>query len=78
MGVRSVRGTMALEDPQAMIATVGSSKRTSRHVMDAGSGASAFSLCRCRTARMIKDMTVWLDGGISDEIRLSAVADIAR
>jgi nucleotide-binding universal stress UspA family protein len=78
MGVRSGRGTMTLKDPQAMIATVGSSKRPSRHVMDAGSGASAFSLCRCRTARMIKDMTVWLDGGISDEIRLSAVADIAR
>jgi nucleotide-binding universal stress UspA family protein len=27
---------------------------------------------------MIKDMMVWLDGGISDEIRLVAVADIAR
>ena len=27
---------------------------------------------------MIKDMVVWLDGGISDEIRLAAVADIAR
>ena len=27
---------------------------------------------------MIKDMMVWLDGGISDEIRLAAVADIAR
>jgi nucleotide-binding universal stress UspA family protein len=78
MGVRSGRGTMTLKDPQAMIATVGSSKRPSRHVMDAGSGASAFSLCRCRTARMIKDMIVLLDGGISDEIRLSAVADIAR
>jgi nucleotide-binding universal stress UspA family protein len=27
---------------------------------------------------MIKDVMVWLDGGISDEIRLVAVADIAR
>ena len=27
---------------------------------------------------MIKDMMVWLDSGISDEIRLAAVADIAR
>jgi nucleotide-binding universal stress UspA family protein len=27
---------------------------------------------------MIKDAMVWLDGGISDEIRLAAVADIAR
>jgi nucleotide-binding universal stress UspA family protein len=27
---------------------------------------------------MIKDVMVWLDGGISDEIRLSAVAEIAR
>jgi nucleotide-binding universal stress UspA family protein len=27
---------------------------------------------------MIKDIMVWLDGGISDEIRLAAVADIAR
>ena len=27
---------------------------------------------------MIKDMMVWLDGGISDEIRLAAVADMAR
>jgi nucleotide-binding universal stress UspA family protein len=27
---------------------------------------------------MIKDVMVWLDGGISDEIRLAAVADIAR
>jgi nucleotide-binding universal stress UspA family protein len=27
---------------------------------------------------MIKDMMAWLDGGISDEIRLGAVADIAR
>src|SRR3984957_2461961 len=27
---------------------------------------------------MIKDMMVWLDGGISDEIRLAAVADVAR
>jgi nucleotide-binding universal stress UspA family protein len=27
---------------------------------------------------MIEDMMVWLDGGISDEIRLAAVADIAR
>jgi nucleotide-binding universal stress UspA family protein len=27
---------------------------------------------------MIKDMMVWLDGGISDEIRLAAVADLAR
>ena len=27
---------------------------------------------------MIRDMMVWLDGGASDEIRLAAVADIAR
>src|SRR6202051_4164577 len=27
---------------------------------------------------MIKDMMVWLDGGISDEIRLAARADLAR
>jgi nucleotide-binding universal stress UspA family protein len=27
---------------------------------------------------MIKDVMVWLDGGISDEIRLAAVAEIAR
>jgi hypothetical protein len=27
---------------------------------------------------MIKDMMVWLDGGISDEVRLAVVADIAR
>src|SRR3981081_2395497 len=27
---------------------------------------------------MIKDVMVWLDGGISDEIRIAAVADIAR
>jgi nucleotide-binding universal stress UspA family protein len=27
---------------------------------------------------MIKDVMVWLDGGVSDEIRLAAVADIAR
>jgi nucleotide-binding universal stress UspA family protein len=27
---------------------------------------------------MIKDVMVWLDGGISDEMRLAAVADIAR
>jgi nucleotide-binding universal stress UspA family protein len=27
---------------------------------------------------MIKDVMVWLDGGISDEIRLAAVADIVR
>jgi len=27
---------------------------------------------------MIKDIMVWLDGGISDEMRLAAVADIAR
>ena len=25
---------------------------------------------------MIKDVMVWLDGGVSDEIRLAAVADI--
>lgn len=61
-----------------MIATVQSSKGPTSHVMDTGSGVSAFSICRCRTARMIKDMMVWLDGGISDEIRLAAVADIAR
>jgi nucleotide-binding universal stress UspA family protein len=27
---------------------------------------------------MIKDVMVWLDGGVSDDIRLAAVADIAR
>jgi nucleotide-binding universal stress UspA family protein len=27
---------------------------------------------------MIKDVMVWLDGGISDEVRLAAVADIAQ
>src|SRR5260370_11007750 len=27
---------------------------------------------------MIKDVVVWLDGGISDEVRLAAVAEIAR
>src|SRR3982075_2616257 len=27
---------------------------------------------------MIKDVMVWLDGGISDEVRLAAAADIAR
>src|ERR1700738_2263735 len=27
---------------------------------------------------MIRDVVVWLDGGISDEIRLAAVADISR
>src|SRR6202165_4367725 len=27
---------------------------------------------------MIKDLMVWLDGGISDEVRLAAVAEIAR
>jgi nucleotide-binding universal stress UspA family protein len=27
---------------------------------------------------MIKDVMVWLDGGISDEVRLAAVADIVR
>ncbi|MGZ3272065.1 MAG: universal stress protein [Croceibacterium sp.] len=27
---------------------------------------------------MIKDLMVWLDGGISDEVRLAAAADIAR
>jgi nucleotide-binding universal stress UspA family protein len=27
---------------------------------------------------MIRDVMVWLDGGISDEVRLAAVADIAR
>jgi len=27
---------------------------------------------------MIKDVMVWLDGGISDEVRLAAVVDIAR
>src|SRR6202035_1528178 len=27
---------------------------------------------------MIRDVIVWLDGGISDEVRLAAVADIAR
>jgi hypothetical protein len=45
MGVRSVRGTMALEDPQAMIATVQSNKGPTSHVMDTGSGVSAFSIC---------------------------------
>lgn len=27
---------------------------------------------------MIKDLMVWLDGGVSDDIRLAAVADIAK
>src|SRR5262245_12810469 len=27
---------------------------------------------------MIKDVMVWLDGSLSDEVRLAAVADIAR
>src|ERR1700694_286394 len=27
---------------------------------------------------MISDVMVWLDGGVSDEVRLAAVADIAR
>src|ERR1700675_2353334 len=27
---------------------------------------------------MIRDVMVWLDGGVSDEVRLAAVADIAR
>src|ERR1700721_2279157 len=27
---------------------------------------------------MIRDVMVWLEGGISDEVRLAAVADIAR
>jgi hypothetical protein len=27
---------------------------------------------------MIKDVMVWLDGGVSDEVRLAAIADIAR
>jgi hypothetical protein len=45
MGTRSVRGTMEPEDPQAMIATVRSSKGPTRHVMDTGSGVSAFSIC---------------------------------
>src|SRR6478672_4648050 len=27
---------------------------------------------------MIRDVMVWLDGGISDEVRLAAVAEIAR
>jgi hypothetical protein len=27
---------------------------------------------------MIKDVMVWLDGSLSDDIRLAAVADIAR
>jgi hypothetical protein len=27
---------------------------------------------------MIRDAMVWLDGGVSDEIRLAAVADMAR
>jgi nucleotide-binding universal stress UspA family protein len=27
---------------------------------------------------MVRDVMVWLDGGVSDEIRLAAVADIAR
>jgi hypothetical protein len=45
MGVRAARGTMALEVPQAMIAAVQSSKGPTIHVMDTGSGASAFSIC---------------------------------
>ena len=27
---------------------------------------------------MIRDVMVWLDGGVSDEIRLAAVADMTR
>jgi hypothetical protein len=27
---------------------------------------------------MIKDVMVWLDGSLSDDVRLAAVADIAR
>jgi hypothetical protein len=42
--VRSVRGTMAPEDPQAMIARVQSSKGPTRHVTDTGSGVCAFSI----------------------------------
>jgi hypothetical protein len=45
MGVRSVRGTMALEDPQAMIAMVQSSNGHTSHVIDTGSGVFAFSIC---------------------------------
>jgi hypothetical protein len=40
-----VRGTMALKDPQAMIAAVQSSKRPTSHIMSTGSDASAFSIC---------------------------------
>jgi nucleotide-binding universal stress UspA family protein len=35
-------------------------------------------LSSSREVAMIKDVMVWLDGGISDEIRLAAAADIAR
>jgi len=45
MDVRSGRGTMTLEDPQAMIATVRSNEGPASHVMDTSSGASAFSIC---------------------------------
>jgi hypothetical protein len=38
MRVRSVRGTIALEDSQAMIAAVQSSKGPASHVMDTASG----------------------------------------
>jgi hypothetical protein len=31
-----------------------------------------------RRVTMIKDVMVWLDGSLSDDIRLAAVADIAR
>src|SRR3981189_2294203 len=50
-----------------------------------------FSICRysaavqtsrrlssCQEIAMIRDVMVWLDGGASDEIRLAAVADMAR
>src|SRR6202011_5735704 len=33
---------------------------------------------RVRRKAMIRDVMVWLDGGVSDEIRLAAVADISR
>src|SRR3979490_1178746 len=35
-------------------------------------------LSSSREVAMIKDVMVWLDGGISDEVRLAAVAEIAK
>jgi len=45
MGIRFVRGTLAAEESQAVIARVQSSKRPTRHVVDTGGAVSAFSIC---------------------------------